>query len=200
MNQPLEVAFSTGASLYAVIHGMVTGTRQVWNPTLNTGAGGWEAFNGAHWAQYAIPLTEQGSSGYYAATYPANIDEVVTSEMFYNNGTPTLGDAPITSVAYTQGRNLVGVVGDATAAGNLAASAASMQRGQAAGLPTMSIIPTDLANAQANAYAGRSVIFTSGAAYQCAGRIIAYNPSNGTLTLAAPLPVAPAAADDFVIV
>lgn len=200
MNQPLEVTFNTGGNLYGVIHGVVAGTRQVWNPTLNTGAGGWEAFNGAHWTQYAIPLAEQGSSGYYAADYPANIGEVITSEVFYNNPAPTMGDSPISNPSYSQGRNMVGIAGDAVAAANQRDAAGAMPRGAATGTPTNSVIPTDLDLTLANAVAGRSVIFTTGAAADCSGRIIAYNPVNGALTLAAPLAVAPVATDHFVIV
>lgn len=197
---PLEVTFNTGANLYAVIHGVVSGTRQVWNPTLNSGAGAWEAYNSAHWAQYAVALTEQDGSGYYAATYPANISGVITSEVFYNNASPTLGDAPVASVSYSQGRNAAGLSGDPLAASNAQQAFISEQKGAAAGVPTVSVIPTNLQSTQANVYAGRAVIFTSGAAVQCAGRIIAYSPINGILTLSAPLPIAPAAADSFIIV
>ncbi len=197
---PLELAFNTGAHIYAIVHGVVSGTRKVWNPTLNTGAGGWEVYNSANWAQYALALTEQASSGYYAATYPANIADVITSEVFYNNVAPTLGDAPVASVQYTQGRNMVGLASDPVAAENQRDAASSMIRGAAEGVPTVSVIPTNLASTQANAFAGRSVIFTSGAAADCAGRIVSYAVTNGVLTLAAPLPVAPAAADTFVIV
>lgn len=197
---PLELTFNTGSNIYAVIHGVVSGTRQVWNPTLASGAGAWEAYNSAHWAQYAVPLTEQAGSGYYAATYPANISGVITSEAFYNNASPTLGDAPVASVSYSQGRNAVALAADVQAAANLEASTISMQKGIAAGTPTASVIATDLPSTQANTYAGRAVIFTSGAALRCAARIVGYAVTDGVLTLAAPLPVAPAAGDSFVVV
>lgn len=199
---PLEVLYQTGFQLYALIHGVVSGARQVWNPTLNSGAGGWEVYNSAHWSQYAIALTEDPSSGYYAATYPANISGVITSEAFYvrGGGSPTLGDAPAANLAHTQGQNLTGVAGDVASSSNLEQSSLSMQRGACAGVPTATVIPTNLSNAQTNAYAGRSIIFTSGAAFQCAARIISYTVTNGVLTLSAPLPVVPSANDTFVIV
>lgn len=197
---PLEVAYQSGQDVYAVVRGVVAGTRQVWNPTLNSGDGDWEAFNGANWAQYAIALAEQGTSGYYAADYPANITGVLTSETFYANPTPTLGDAAISSQGRAQGQNLGAVAGDADVPAALQQALISEQRGAAAGVPTASVIPTDLTNAQANAYQGRAVIFTSGAAFQCVGRIISYTVSGGVLTLAAPLAVAPAATDTFIVV
>lgn len=200
MKLPLEVVSQTGQSVYAVVRGLTGGVRQVWNPTLNTGAGGWEPFNGAHWAQYAIPLAEQGASGYYAADYPANVAGVLTSETFYANAAPTLGDAPITNLARTQGQNVGAVNGDAAVPAALQQALASEQTGAAAGVPTASVVPTNLTNAQANAYQGRACIFTSGAAFQCVGRIVAYAVSGGVLTFASPLPVAPAAADTFIIV
>lgn len=201
MTFPLQVLYTPGATVYAVVRGVVAGTRQYWNKTLNAGAGGWEAYNSAHWAQYALPLTEDAGSGYFAANYPANIAGVLTTEAYYFNAvTPTLGDAPIAPLSQSQGANVAAVGADATVAPTLQQALTSEATGVAAGVPTVSVIPTNLANAQANSYAGRSVLFTSGAAAQCAGRIVGYAVVNGVLTLAAPLPVAPAAGDKFVIV
>lgn len=201
MTFPLQVLYATGSTVYAIVRGVVGGVRKYWNPTLNTGAGGWEVYNSAHWSQYAIALTEDAGSGYFAANYPANIAGVLTTEAYYSNAvTPTLGDAPIAPLSSSQGANVGAVGGDATVAPTLQQALFSEQKGAAAGVPTASVIPTNLANAQVNAYQGRSVIFTSGAAFQCAGRIVAYNPVNGVLTLAAPLAAVPAAADTFLIV
>ncbi len=197
---PLRIAYGTGADIYSVRHGMIDGAEYVWNPTANDGDGGWEEFNGAHWAQYPIELDEQGSSGYYSAAGLAGTVDALTWDVFYNNATPTLGDAPITAVVDSQGANVVGLAGDTDAAKNQRDAAASMQRGKAAGTPTASVIPTDLEATLAYTYAGRSIIFTSGDCYQCAGRIVGYNPTNGVLTLAAPLPMPPSADDDFVII
>lgn len=196
---PLQTIFATGATLYALIHNP---NGQVWNTTLNAGAGGWENYNSAHWAQYAVALVEQPLSGYYRAAYPAAIAAVLTSEAFYQQagGGPATSDAPTAAIGQSQGQNVAAVAGDADVPDTLQQNLSVMARGLAAGVPTVSVIPTNLANAQANAFAGRSVVFTSGPAFECAGRIVGYNPVNGVLTLAAPLPVAPAAGDKFVIV
>lgn len=198
---PLEVVYQTGFTLYAVVRGNVAGVPKVWNPTLLSGAGDWEAYNSAHWAQYAIPLPEQVPSGYYAAVYPANIAGVLTSESFYvqAGGSPVIGDAAAAGLARTQGQNVGAVAGDGDVPSTLQQALASEQRGLAAGVPTALVVPTNLTNAQAGAYSGRAVVFTSGVAFQAVARVVGYNPVNGVLTLAAPLPVAPAAGDSFVI-
>lgn len=199
---PIELTFSTGSTLYAVVHGVVGGFRVVWNPTLNAGDGAWDIFNGANWAQYAVALTEDAGSGYYAGAYPVNIADVLTSEAVYirAGGSPAIGDTPATNLLHSQGDNAAGVGADPVAALNLQRALVSEQRGVAAGTPTASVVATDLQSTQANAYAGRVCVFTSGAAAQCAARIVAYAVTNGVLTFAAPLPVAPAAADEFVII
>jgi hypothetical protein len=197
----IQVVYTTAATLYVVVVDRVTG--EVWNPTLNTGAGGWEAYNSAHWAQYAIALTELTGSGFYQAAYPAGIaDDVLTIEAFYQQGggSPTLGDTPAAGLNPTQGQNIVGVAGDADVPLTLQANLAACLRGAAAGVPSVSVIPTDLTVAQSNALAGRSVVFLDGPAAFCPGRIVSYNPTNGVLTLAAPLPVAPEAADNFIVI
>lgn len=197
---PLQVVFQSGQTVYATLRGLVNGTRQVWNTTLNAGAGGWEAFNAAHWAQYAVALAEDGTSGYYAADYPAGIGAVLTTEVFYQQGggSPATNDGVLGS-SQSQGQNVAAVAGDADVPDTLQQALAAEARGLAAGVPTASVIPTDLAATQANTFQGRAVVFTSGAAAGCAARIAAYAPTNGVLTLVAPLPVAPSAGDKFVI-
>lgn len=199
---PIQALYQTASIVYAVIRGLVSGTRQYWNPTLNTGAGGWEAYNSAHWSQYAIAMTEDAGSGYYAATYPAGISGVLTTEGYYvrGGGSPALGDSPAVSLVQSQGQNLAAVAGDATVPDTLQKALFCEQLGAATGTPTASVISTNLTNAQINAFAGRSIVFTSGAAFQCAARIVAYNPTGGVLTLAAPLAATPAAADTFIII
>lgn len=199
---PLENVYTTGQNLYAIIHGVVAGVRQYWNPTLNTGAGGWEVFNPAHWVQYAIALTEDTGTGYYAADYPANISGVLTAEAYYlrAGGSPATSDTPANNLTRSQGQNVGAVAGDGDVPDTLQQALKAEQRGAATGIPTTMSVPTNLTNAQANAYQGRVVIFTSGAAYQAVARINAYTVTNGVLTLAAALPVAPAAGDTFLIV
>ena len=196
---PLQVVYTTGSHIYAVIRGTVAGVRSYWNPTLNTGAGGWEAYNSAHWSQYAIALAEDASSGYFAATYPANISGVITSETYFNNVAPTLGDAPITGIQYSQGRNANGIAGDPVAAGNAQQAFGSEMAGTASGTPTPQVIATSLTTAQAEAAVGRAMIFSpTSTAANCAGRVI--GASGSTLTLAAPFTYAPTSGDSFIIV
>lgn len=54
----------TGLTIYAVLHDH---SAQVWYPTGST----FETYNAAHWTNYAIALTEQGASGFYAGTMPS---------------------------------------------------------------------------------------------------------------------------------
>ena len=196
---PLEVVYTTAQNIYAVIRGVVAGTRQVWNPTLNTGAGGWEAYNSAHWAQYPVLLTEQPSSGYYAAAFPAGIVGIITSETYYNNAAPTLGDAPLNGIQYSQGRNANGLNGSPTAAANGQAAFDTEMPGTAIGTPTNQIIPTSLTSAQAAAAVNRAILFAPTAvAANCGGRVL--SASGSILTLTAALPVTPSSGDAFVVV
>ena len=195
---PLEIVYTTGANIYAVVRGVVGGVRKYWNPTLNTGAGGWESYNSSHWSQYHISLTEDAGSGYYAAAFPVNIAGVITSESYYNNAAPTLGDAPVGPITYSQGRNANGVGADPVAASNAQQAFASELQFAASGTPTNQVIPTNLTTAQALAAVGRALIMTGGAAINCAGRVV--GASGSTLTLAAPLPALPVATDVGVIV
>jgi hypothetical protein len=71
---------------------------------------------------------------------------------------------------------VVGVAGDGDAVLALLQNLKAGLRGAAAGVPTVSVIPTDLTVAQSNALGGRSVIFLDGPAAFCAGRIVSYNP------------------------
>jgi hypothetical protein len=195
---PLEIVFTTGSHVYAIIRGVIGGVRKYWNPTLNTGAGGWEVYNSAHWSQYAIALTEDASSGYYAASFPVGISGVITSESYYNNAAPTLGDAAISSISYSQGRNANGVGADPVAAANAQQAFGSELAFAATATPTNQVIPTTLTTAQALASVGRALIMTSGAAINCAARVI--GASGSTLTLASTLPALPVATDTGVIV
>lgn len=193
---PIRAIFQTAQTLYAIRHGLVAGVEKVFN--FNDAA--WEVYNSAHWADYAIPLTEQAGSGYYTAAAPAGTTLAIVWDAIYQQagGGPTLGDTPAMALQNSQGENVAGVSGDADVPSTLQEALLSEQRGACTGVPTTSIIPTDLDNVQANAYQGRSILFTSGPAFQCAGRIIGYT-ALGVITLAAPLPVAPEAADTFVI-
>ncbi|MES2155454.1 MAG: hypothetical protein V4510_10000 [bacterium] len=197
MPTPIETTGATGLSLYAVSHHP---DGRVWNTTLNSGLGGWEAYNGGHWAQYAIALTEQGTSGYYRGTYPAAISGVLTSEVIYANGTPTLGDAPYAGPAQSQGANVAAVAGDAAVPAKMQASLSSMVLGAViAGTLEAAAFTTDVTNSNVNAYAGRSLYFTTGDLAGQGSTITGYDPDSGTITVAGAFTGAPSADDVFII-
>ena len=196
MTYLIETFLASGQFPYAVIHHP---DGRVWNLTLNAGAGGWEAYNSGHWSQYAIALTEQAGSGYYSATYPAAIVDVLTTEVLYLNATPTLGDVPAGGTQ-TQGVSLAAVFGDASVATKMQTSLASMVRGAvAAGTLTTTSFTTNLTNPSANAYRGRSVLFATGDLAGQGGVISEYDPLTGKLTVTGAFTEAPTVADVFVI-
>jgi hypothetical protein len=192
----IETIYPTGASPYAVLHNP---NGQVWNTTLNAGAGGWENYASGHWSQYAIPLTEQAGSGYYSAAYPAAISGVLTTEVIYFNAVPTLGDAP-GGIAQSQGANIAAVAGDATAPAKLQASLSSMVIGAVvAGTLAADQFTTDVVNANENAYQGLTLKFVTGALAGQGGTIADYDVATGTITLTASFTGAPSLNDIFVI-
>jgi hypothetical protein len=192
----IETFLATGQFPYVVIHHP---DGRVWNQTLNAGAGGWEAYDGGHWAAYAVALTEQAGSGYYSAAYPAAIVDILTTEVLYLNATPTLGDVPAGGTQ-SQGVSLAAVFGDSSVATKMQASLASMVRGVvAAGTLTTTAFTTNLTNTSANAYRGRSVLFATGDLAGQGGVISEYDPATGKLTVTGAFTEAPAAADVFVI-
>jgi len=197
MRFPIETFVVTGQFPYVIIHHP---DGRVWNTTLAAGAGDWEAYDSGHWSQYAIPLTEQAGSGYYSATYPAAIGDVLTTEVVYYNETPTLGDAPGGGVN-TQGSNVAAVAGDASAPAKLEASLKSMVVGTViAGTLTTRAFSTDIVNTELNAYRGRSVLFVTGDLAGQGGTIVGFDPDTGVLTVTAAFTAAPAADDALVIV
>lgn len=196
MNALIETIYPTGSSLYAIIHNP---NGQVWNKTLNTGAGGWENYNSGHWSQYAIAMTEQSGSGYYSVAYPSGISGVLTTEVIYANGTPTLGDAPV-GIAESQGTNIAAIGGDATAAPKLQRSASSIVTGKViAGTLTTVAFTTDIINANVNAFQGRSVLFASGTLAGQGGVVSEFDPSTGLVTVTGAFTGAPAIDDEFSI-
>lgn len=60
----IDVAGQTGRTIYFVIR---NSSGQVWNGSA------FEAFNPSNWATYDVAATEQGTSGYYSATFPGGI-------------------------------------------------------------------------------------------------------------------------------
>ena len=197
----IESIFATGNTLYVVIHGLVSGVSKVWNPTLNTGLGAWDTYAGANWAQYAIAMTEQAGSGYYSASYPTLISGVLTTDVTYvqGGGSPALGD-PAAFAQRSQGDSVAAIAGDTQPALNLSASTGSQQTGALIGVPTASLLPTNLTSTTTDTYLGRVIVMTSGAAIQQVQYITAYDGSTKILTLAAPLVTIPSATDTFVII
>lgn len=194
---PIETTYSSGSTLYAVIHHT---DGRVWNNIEEA----WEAFEDAKWAQYAIAMTEQGSSGYYRAEYPAGAGGVLTTEVVYNQagGTPALGDAPATGVGQSQGVDVAAIKTNVIAASNLQKSLSSMIQGAvtALGTSTASKIYTDLSDAAANVYQGRIMIWTSGALIRQVGNILSYDATDNFLIVSGPFTEAPGVADTFIIV
>ena len=194
---PLETVFSSGVTLYAVIHNP-DGT--IWNA--NTAA--WEAYNGANWVQYAVPLVEQGASGYYRGTFPAGAAGVLTSDVVYQQagGSPATIDAPATGVGQSQGVDVAAIRTSVTAASNLNISALSMIQGviTATGTTTASKIFTGLTDAGINIYQGRLFIVTSNALVRAVANIASYNQTEKSITLAGTLPGIPTVDTTFLIV
>lgn len=200
---PIETSGPTGLSLYAIIINDDPDSAdfgKVWNTTLNAGAGGWEAYDSGHWAQYAVALTEYAGSGYYRGTFPANIEAALCSEVIYANATPTLGDAVYAGPGQSQGANVAAIAGVGGAAPKLARSATSMVLGTViAGTLGVSAFTTDIENSETNAYKGRAIYFTTGDLAGQGGIISAFDPDTGLITIAGTFTAAPAADDVFVI-
>ena len=187
---PIETVFSSGVTLYAVIH-HTDGT--VWN-NVNLA---YEAYNDANWASYAIALTEQGTSGYYRGTFPAGaVGDFLTTEVVYQQagGSPALGDAPATGVGQSQGVDVAAIKNSVLAAQNLRLSALSMKQCSivATGTTTAMKLFTDLTDAGINIYQGRLVVVSSGALIRSMANIASYNQTEKSLTLAGALPGIPA--------
>ena len=194
---PVETTYSSGSTLYAVIHHT---DGRVWNDITEL----WEAFDDSKWVQYSIPLTEQGASGYYRAAYPAGAAGVLTTEVVYNQagGSPGTVDAPATGVGQSQGVDVAAIKTNVVSASNLEQSLSSMIQGAvtAIGTSTASKIYTDLSDAAANVYQGRIIIFTSGVLIRQVANILSYDETDNFLTVAGPFTAAPALADTFIIV
>ncbi len=81
----IETAYIPGRNLYVVIHA----GGQVWNK--DTAA--FENYSQGNWVHYAVPLSEQVSSGYYSAAYPSGIPAgTLSTDVLYqqNGATPVL--------------------------------------------------------------------------------------------------------------
>jgi hypothetical protein len=197
MATKIETVFSTGAMLYTVIHNPNDGT--IWN----TANSAWETFNASVWAQYAISMTEQATTGYYEANYPTAISGVLTTEVCYqqSGSSPAISDAPATGIGQSQGSNVAAIANSTTAASTLAISVGTMPTGAiVSGTLTSTAFTTSLADTTDNVYQGRLIIFTSGALVRQVGNITAYSGSTFTIMVGGAFTSAPSAGDTFIIV
>lgn len=198
MSNPIETTYSSGSNLYAVIHHT---DGRVWDEALQI----YSAFNEANWASYAIPLTEQGTSGYYRATFPAGaVGDFLTTEVVYNQAgiAPATVDAPATGVGQSQGVDVAAIAKSCIAASRLALTLGGMATGSvtSAVAASASSFPTTLDDADANVYQGRLVLFLTGNLIRQVANIAAYTPINGIISVAGPFTEAPGVADAFIIV
>lgn len=202
MASTIEVVYLSGVTLYAIVRRRSDGL--VWNQALNGGDGDFEVWNAGNWAQYAVPLAEQPSSGYYAGAYPANIGNFFTSETVYvqAGGTPAASDAPPFILTLSQGSGVAAVAGSGQAAANMGAALSTQQTGAAVGTaPSPTEVTTDLVSTVDDAYLGRVLVWTSGALYQQAAPISAYDGTTKVVSvLAWPSNLTPADGDTFVII
>lgn len=195
MRYPIETTGSSGLTIYAIIHHP---DGRVWNNL----SFAWETYNGGLWADYAIALVEQGSSGYYKAVYPASISGVLTTEALYSQSdvAPSTNDAPSIGIGQSQGAAIAAVEDSVLAADNLKANLDTMIQGSAvAGVLAVSQMTTDLPDTTNDVYVGRLIVWTSGALIRRAAHIVAYHGATGKLTFSAVF-VAPSIGDTFIIV
>ena len=194
---PLETTFSSGATLYAVIHNP---DGRIWNNVMEE----WEAFNEANWAEYAVPLTEQGTSGYYRADFPAGAADILSSDVVYQQAgvAPDTVDAPATGIGQSQGVDIAAIKSSVVAASNLNKSLLTMIQGAitSGGTSTASKVFTDLADDTDYVYVGRIIVFTSGVLVRQVGNITAFNAIEHSVTVGGPFTQAPGVADTFIIV
>ena len=195
---PIETAFTSGVTLYAVIHNP---GGFVWNNVTLA----FEAFNQAMWAQYAVPLTEQGTSGYYSAAFPVGAaGSQLTSEVIYQQAlaTPQTADAPATGVGQSQGVDVAALGTSVLAVSNLQVSALSMYQGSVSsdGLSTTKRVYFNDPVTLVDTYGGRIIVFTSGDLIRQVANIEVYNALLKYADIAGALTSAPVIGDTFIII
>lgn len=202
MKSTIEVIYQSGSTLYAMLRRRSDGF--AWNTALNGGLGAFEAWNSGNWAQYALMLTEQASSGYYSGSYPDGALGTFTSEVFYvqSGGGPTVADAPPFNMGLSQGAGIAAVNGSAAAADNMGAALSTEITGTAVGsVPGPLQVTTTLGDTTDDVYLGRVILWTSGAMIRQAARISAYDGTTKVISvLAWPTTLTPSDGDEFVIV
>ena len=194
MPMPIETTFASGSTLYAVLHNP-DGT--VWND-LNSA---WETFNASLWAQYAIALTEQGTSSYYKAAYPTVAVDALSTVVIYEQSdvAPAITDAA-SGIGQSQGVNVAAIAENLSVTETLQISLLGMKTGAVVTGTSSSIFTTNLADTTNNVYQGRLCLFTSGALIRQVGNIIAYSGATHAITVGGPFTATPSAGDSFIIV
>lgn len=192
---PTEALTFSGRTIYMVLHNP---DGKVWNKD----SAAWEAYVDADWVHYAVPMTEQGASGYYRAAVPMSVLDVnPTSAIYQQNGVqPDLSDVPGIGLGQAQGANIFSLDGSVVASQNLSKSTVSMEQGTVqSGSNTTGQIVSDLTGATNNIYRGRVIVFTSGAMKSAAAIIKSYDAGTKILTFT-DIPTAPTPGDTFVVV
>lgn len=201
---------ATGQTVQGVLMDMLTGN--YWNGSAM------EAYNSGHWGNYNINMPEDSGSGRYIWTMPGGVpagNYWLVPYLLSNPPTPALGAdnaLDIIRIGWDGGNivdigsglNVTKINGSAPAAANLAVSSNTFVVGAAvAGTLTTATMTTNLSGTVANMYAGRTLIFTSGANAGFAVLVTAYVVTGGKLTFIAynnmVLPVAPSIGDAFII-
>jgi hypothetical protein len=196
VNPIIEAVNATALNIYVAQVDRLTGQ---W---YNMVTPGWEIFNPANWANYAVPLTEAGLSGYYWAARPAGVaGHLVTDIPFIRaGGSPAIGDAPPFNLLHGEGENVAAINADPAAAPqNLAAAlGTAIQGAVAAGTLTNSAFPTNITGLANNLIVGRTLTFLTGANANQSVQVLSYNGSTGVIGVS-PLIGAPSVADLFIV-
>lgn len=195
-----------GLNLYAFF--IDSDNNTIWNGSA------FESWNDANWTDYDVALSENTNSGYYGVAVPAGINTAKRlTVLIYRRlaGTPAIGDEGYGN--FTQqwtgsswgeastGVDVISINGVAAAAVKLAISAGTIVAGKAvAGTLSVSQMTTDLTYTIANLLVGRVIYFTSGDLLGRVAAISAYVVAGGKLTFFNPLPQAPEADDEFVVI
>ena len=90
----IQLSYQTGKTVYSVIRNHVSG--YIWSLSGGS-AGAFEQFTSGNWQNYAISLTEQGVSSYYAGNFPSAAAPSVYALTGYNQAgaSPLQTDAAI---------------------------------------------------------------------------------------------------------
>ena len=196
MNAPISALYQSGQNLYSVSISQVTGY------FFNTVTPAYEVYASGHWSQYATALVEFTSSGIYQAAYPISSPSQLSTEVIFvrAGGSPALGDQPLLSYQ-SQGVNVATALNSWTSGQNFGTAVSTQQIGAISGTPSSSTaLPTNLVSTKVDAYAGRSIIMTSGLLIQQAAYILSYDGAGNLVINGFPSAATPASSDTFIIV